>query len=939
MKSEGSIIKSLSELVEQMQQQWDSDQFFSLFMKTFGTASSSIKGALSNNRAKNVASQDFDEQVMLRPDLAIPNRVYFRFVKSDEMVRDQLQVVQQLPEFKNSKAKLQFAVCCSPNLMSVYDVYEDDVESFALEQLPSRYSMFLPLTGDYQRFQQSSETQADVKACLKLTRLLDDLIKCNKIDGDHTHEMYGFIRRVLFCLFAEDTDIFAENQFSKAFSELVDKNGINTQQFFKDLFKVLNCPENQRANLANTMAKELLEFPYVNGGLFHEDGEPFVPQFNLSTRMQLRECGRVKWNEISPAIFGAMFQNALDPKIRREMGAHYTSEENILKVINPLFMDDLRAEFEKLKNMEPDARAKDSVDGVIKSRRDLLISFQEKLASLKFLDPACGCGNFLIIAYRELRRLENHVIAEIFDDNNRFLQVGDVIKVSVDQFYGIEIEDWPAEIAHLSMWLMMHVMNQETADKFGMNIPTLPLKTTATIVCANALTTDWSTVLPASECSYILGNPPFAGNNTTTKEQKEWLKNVFPPKYSVSTVDFCSAWFVKAAAYMQNNKAVQAAFVATNSICQGSQVGVLWSLLLEKGIVINFAYKSFVWENAANNAAAVICIIVGFAYKARAKRLLCHTEGDKTVVVTVDNISPYLLPMRNNTIVREQSKALSAQVNLCYGNKAADGGNLILSAEEGQDLLRNLATAPFVKRFMGSSELINDVCRYCLFLKDEDREVWSLELAIMQHVEATKSFREQQVKTGDAYKLRDRPWSFRDQLNPTEALVIPRASSERRTYVPMKVVDESVIVSDSAFMLPNATHYDFGILTSRIHMSWMRLTSGRIKEDYRYSKKLTFNTFIWPEVTDEQRDQITKLAEEILVIRGGTYFDKTLAELYDPDKMPDDLRVAHAALDEAVERLYRERPFRDDEERVSFMLELYTQAVAQQQVQAKAKKK
>ena len=641
MKSTGDNLSALKELGDSMMQHMDCDEFFRQFMRIFKTAESNITLALNNGAASALASSFYDATTMVRPDVAIGNRVYFRFLKSDEDVRSSLDAVIALPEFQRQKSKFKLAICCGPTLLAVYNVRTQETNSIALSDLAENYSTFLEITGQ-QAVAIDANTAADVKACQQITRLLDTLARHNHIEQDHTHSINEFIRRVLFCLFAEDTQIFAPQQFTNAFALLVDKQGDGAESFFTNLFTVLNTKESERKAIG-PLPKELLAFPYVNGGLFADKVE--IPKFDVSTRAQLLDCGSLKWSEISPAIFGAMFQNALDADLRHQLGAHYTSEENILKVIKPLFLDALNAEFERLAALDestPKAKA---------AKKEQLSEFHDKLASLNFLDPACGCGNFLLIAYRELRRLENKVLEQLLDEN--YLLLEEAIKVNINQFYGIEIEDWPAEIAHLSMWLMQHVMNQETGAKFGVPVATLPLKTSAVIRQQNALTTDWNEVLPAGKCSYIMGNPPFCGFNYTTDEQKQWLRDVYPPKYKLGSVDFVSGWFVKAASYMKGNPQIQAAFVATNSICQGSQVETLWGLLLPQGIRINFAYNSFKWSNAASKNAGVTCIIVGFAYRdvfddTGYKRLF-HVCADNTLALQhTKAISSYLLPVNGS---------------------------------------------------------------------------------------------------------------------------------------------------------------------------------------------------------------------------------------------------------------------------------------------------
>ena len=682
--NENKIIDSLVTLSREMQERWEPETFFRTVMKCYGTANTSIDRALKNDRAINMASETVDES-MLRPDVMIPNRVYFRFLKHDEDVRESLDTVIALPEFKHPKARLQFALCAGPSLISVYDAVTEGVDTFKLEDLASHYAIFLPLTGTYQRPLVKEGAEADARACGKLTQLLDDLARANHIDDAHRHALNDFIRRVLFCLFAEDTGIFEENQFTQAFSRLTDKQGSNARQFFTDLFEVLDTPQAMRDRMGRVIPAEILAFPYVNGGLFRYEDETFVPEFNIATRSQLLDSGRLQWHEISPAIFGSMFQSALDPAHRREMGAHYTSEENILKIINPLFMDDLREEFRKITEM-PDNNSRET-----RRRRDALMALQDKMASLKFLDPACGCGNFLIIAYRELRRLENEILQLLYPKgaSDSFLNVADAIRVQIDQFYGIEKEDWPAEIAHLSMWLMMHALNKETGEKLGQSIPSIPLKRSASIVCDNALTTDWNEVLKASECSYVLGNPPFGGTKFTNDEQKQWLRDVYPPKYRVGCADFVSAWFVKAARYMGENKQIRTAFVATNSICQGEQVAIIWGLLLKWGIVINFAYQSFPWDNGGKGGAKVTCVVVGFSYSKTGKeKLFKRVSGSEYMTSErVSNISPYLIEHQRNVVVKSCRTPISAKNNLIIGNKPAEGSTLIISVQTANELI------------------------------------------------------------------------------------------------------------------------------------------------------------------------------------------------------------------------------------------------------------
>ena len=597
------------DLTQKLCSSWDPVLFFKELLKCYGTADRSVEQAVLNDRSVNVASEVVDESTMSRPDLAIRQRAYFRFLKKDEDVSSALEKVKLLKEVQNTKNRLQFVICAGPKTLALYDLAEDDTLYLNLEDLPDNYSFLLPIK-EGRREKIISSKEADKKACLKLTRLLDSLAKVNDLKTpEQMKKLNVFIRRVLFCFFAEDTDLLnkvdeqgntvkvEKNRFTNAFNQFVGKHGEGAEKFFGDLFLILDTKYEDRANIEPPIEKNIASFPYVNGGLFRDSN--YIPKFDLSSRNLFLDCGRLQWKEISPAVFGAMFQGAMNKEDRRTMGAHYTSEENILKVIKPLFLDRLYDQFEELKKETGKllkrieslpllkSKNKNAIPGIspwlsqeaVKlelQRRAVFEDFLNKVGRLKFLDPACGCGNFLLIAYRELRKLENTVYEYIgmgnFTDSH----------VSIDQFYGIEIEDWPAEIAHVSMWLMQHLMNQDTNLRFGTNIKSIPLKSSATIANVNALTTDWNSILPAKECSYIFGNPPFGGAVTINKEQKQWLRDCYPQKYKINRADFVTGWFVKASEYMSPNKEIRAAFVATNSICQGEQVATLWGLLFGK---------------------------------------------------------------------------------------------------------------------------------------------------------------------------------------------------------------------------------------------------------------------------------------------------------------------------------------------------------------------
>lgn len=981
------LLDRLRDLSCKMQEHWEPEVFFSELLSMYGTAKDSIKRALNNESGYNVASKVVDE-TMARPDLGIEQCAYFRFLKDDADVAPALDKLRELEEVSGPKHKFQFLICAGPTTLVMFDMIEHDNIMLGYKDLPSFYSFMLPLL-EGRRSRRVSTKNADRKAYLKLMRLLDTLAEHNHIADDNMQQFNSFMVRIVFCFFAEDTGMFElheEHAFSSAFSKLVHADGSNAKKFFEDLFTVLNTKETERDQLKHVVADELLCFPYVNGGLFGDNG--FIPEFDMVTRNQFVDCGDLSWSEISPAVFGAMFQSAMHPEVRRNMGAHYTSEDNILRVIKPLFLDKLYAEFEELKKKAEPLKLGESKVEVLKleegkveslkleeskaeafkleeskadslkheegkaealkieevtvehastalrkhdEMRAMFYEFLERIGKLKFLDPACGCGNFLIIAYKELRILESKVL--------EYINAGVVTDsfISIDQFYGIEIEEWPVEIAHLSMCLMQQLMNLQVNARIGSNISSIPLKTSATIVCANALTTDWNEVLPAQECSYILGNPPFSGFKYATKEQKEWVRAVFPPQCKLGMSDIVTAWFVKASDYMMRNKSIQSAFVATSSICQGEQVATLWSQLLAKGIHIVFAHTSLRWSKAAAGKAEVFCVIVGFSYeKSESPKLIHYDRRTKESSVEVcKQISPYLTDCISPVIITRRSSALSTDLELEYGNMPNDGGNLLLSFEEGEELqAKHPELSPYLKRFIGSKELINSEWRYCLWLKEADRADWSTIREIKRRVETCGAWRAKQVHTGGAYKVKDSPWRFghvAPNANPDRALVLPRISSELRTYIPLDFVDAKSIVGDSAFLLPNALIYEFGVLSSRMHNVWTKFTCGRYGRVLRYSRDMSFNTFVWPEASAAQHDDIEKLANDALRLRDKYKSDMTLGQMYSPETMPEDIKLAHERLDAAVERAYRPEPFKDDEERLAFLLELYSRALEHEQ--------
>lgn len=575
----------------------------------------------------------------------------------------------------------------------LYDLEENTQHDFALKELHKHVKLFGFMAG-YQTTSYKEQDEVNIKAAEKMGKLHDKL----KAIGYTGHELEVYLVRLLFCLFAEDTSIFDRQQFQDLIEQRTSEDGSDLAQWLGSLFEVLNTKETER--LAN-LDEQLAAFPYVNGHLFAERLR--TASFDTSMRESLLECCALDWSRISPAIFGALFQSVMDQKLRRNLGAHYTTEKNILKLIKPLFLDDLHDEFEK-----------------IKTNNKKLEEFHKKIASLKFLDPACGCGNFLVIAYRELRELELNVLRLLHKDKSGFLDVGSEIRCDVDQFYGIEIEEFPAQIAQTALWLMDHQMNMKVSEEFGQYFRRLPLKKSATIVHGNALRIDWRDVVPPQELNYILGNPPFGGKQYQSDEQKEDMARVFSDVKGAGVLDFVAAWYRKAADYMSYNKSIVTAFVSTNSISQGEQVGILWPDLFRHGTKIHFAHRTFQWSSEARAKAAVHCVIIGYALRdTHLKRLFDYTSlQSEAHEIIVTNINPYLV-QAPDIFLEKRRKPLQDVPEIAFGNMPNDGGNLLLDRMERDDLVANEKTSEkYLRRLIGSEEFLNNIERYCLWLKD-----------------------------------------------------------------------------------------------------------------------------------------------------------------------------------------------------------------------------
>ncbi len=763
----------------------------------------------------------------------------------------------------------------------------------------------------YKQHKFKEQDPINIEAVEIMGRLHDAL----EAGGYSGHQLERFLVRILFCLFAEDTGIFERESFKLYLLNRTAEDGSDLGQHLAHLFDVLNTPpEKRQRNLDETLAA----FAYVNGELFAENLG--FADFNYEMRNVLLACTAFDWSRISPAIFGSLFQAVMEPKERRQIGGHYTNERDILKVIRSLFLDDLHAEFER-----------------VKSSRAELKRFHEKLAALRFLDPACGCGNFLVITYRELRLLEIEILKLIHRADQPKLDIQELSLVDVDAFYGIEISEWPARIAEVAMWLMDHQMNILLSEAFGQYFVRLPLKKSPTIVCDNALRLDWRKILSPDRCSYVLGNPPFVGKKEQTDGQKADMNLVFGHLKGAGVLDCVSGWYAKAGDFIQGTQ-IKVAFVSTNSITQGEQVGILWNDLFKRfHLDIHFAHRTFSWQSEARGKAHVHVVIIGFASFPATSRTIFdyHDQKGEPVAFPAKNINPYLADAPN-TLLLKRGNQISSGPEISYGSMANDRrkkdkglGNLILDATSRASLLsENPALAPYIRNFVGSEEFLNKTERWCLWLVDAPPGVIRASPSVRKRIEAV---REARLESGRAEtnSLATTPQLFGEIRQPkTTYLLVPKVSSETRPYMPVGFMKPEVIANGSALIIPGASFYHFGILSSAMHMAWMRYTCGRMKSDYQYSSQIVYNNYPWPDQpTAKQREAVEAGAKAILRARNG-FPNASFADLYDPLAMPPALVRAHAELDRAVDLCYRPQPFQNDRQRVEHLFALYEKLTA-----------
>lgn len=735
------------------------------------------------------------------------------------------------------------------------------------------------------------EMQVSIAAGEIVGRLYDALLAQYK-DAASEHSLKSLNMlcvRLVFCFYAEDAGIFGRRSMFHDYLEQYSAKDM--RRALIELFKVLDTKAEERDPY---LEEDLAAFPYVNGGLFENENIE-IPQFTEEIRHLIltNASEDFDWSEISPTIFGAVFESTLNPETRRSGGMHYTSIENIHKVIDPLFLDALQDEFAQIKELKQAA--------TVEKR---LRAFQSKLADLVFLDPACGSGNFLTETYISLRRLENRVLKELLGAQIVLGALENPIQVSISQFYGIEINDFAVTVAKTALWIAESQMMKETEDIVNMNLDFLPLKTNAYITEANALRIDWERVVPKARLNYIMGNPPFVGYSLQSKEQKADMLAIYvdekgKPYKTAGKIDYVAGWYFKAAQLMHST-AIRTAFVSTNSITQGEQVASVWKPLYERfGVHIDFAHRTFRWDSEASLKAHVHCVIVGFSEAANAAARIIYDEGS---VQKAENINAYLVEAPD--IFIESNKLPLCDVpTMTTGNRPADGGHLIIEAAEYDEFVKKEPAAlPYIKYLMGSEEFINNKRRYCLWLVGVSPSVIRKMPTVMERIDLCRSARLNSPDKG-RQKLADTPSIFRETQNPAKFVVVPKVSSERRKYIPIGFLNDETIPTDLLFIIPNVEVYHFGILTSNVHMAWMRAVAGRLKSDYRYSKDIVYNNFPWPTPTPAQKERIEKTAQAILDAR-ELYPESSLADLYDELTMPVELRKAHRANDKAVMEAY-----------------------------------
>ncbi len=940
-------IKFSNEWKEAHNEEADAKPFLVEFFNVFGITSRKV--STFEHRVKKLGEFDGYIDLLWKGTMLIEMKS-----RGKNLDKAYQQAKDYLPGLKQYELPKYILISDFENFR-LYDIEEDSRTDFKLSELVNNVQLFGFIAG-YQKRVYKAEDPVNIEAAYLMGKLHDAL----KDVGYTGHELEKLLVRLLFCLFAEDTSIFETRLFQEYIENKTNEDGTDLGMHLAQLFQVLNTPNEKRQR---TLDESLSTFPYVNGQLFAE--QLSFASFNTNMRNTLLECCYLDWGKISPAIFGSMFQSVMDANQRRNLGAHYTSEKNIQKLIKPLFLDKLWQEFATVKNNYNQLRA-----------------FHKKIASLRFLDPACGCGNFLVITYREIRLLEFAVIKEL-QKGQQVFNVASLMLCDVDRFYGIEYEEFPAQIAQVALWLIDHQMNMLVSQEFGEYIVRLPLRKSGKIVHGNALQINWDSLLlsettitihaaeaniiqvqepvlkygkvnvfadkinitdkvpieasPNIQFDYILGNPPFIGKSYQNTEQKGDMNLIFNSVNGAGVLDYVTAWYLKAANYLKKhnteNSEIQTkvAFVSTNSIAQGEQVGILWKEMFNcYHIKIHFAHRTFKWGNEAKSNAAVHVVIIGFSNFDISDKLIFEYEDLKSEPheLKVKNINPYLVE-GNDLFLLKRRENICHMPEMNYGSMPNDGGFLLLNEKEKNELIyRQPQAEKYIRKFVMGDELINSIPRFCIWIENFlPNDLLHLSLIIERISKVKKS---RMSSTREATRdLASMPYRFGEVRQPRENYIaLPRVSSENRKYIPITILDKSIIAGDKVYTIEKGGLYHFGVLLSEMQMLWMRLTSGRMKSDYSYSNTITYNNFPWPEkVTDKQKETIEKAAQSVLDAR-ALFPDSSLADLYNPLTMPPILVKAHNDLDRAVDLAYRPQPFINETKRIEFLFELYDKYTA-----------
>ncbi len=825
-------------------------------------------------------------------------KVYFRTVAAEddalyemiEMARAEERIASESP---------RFLIIENGRRVLARDCEKDTTLDVGRSELVDHATFFLPWAG-IEKTQIENVSMADVKAAEKMARLYDEVTRHNEIDTDEQrHELNVFFSRLLFCFFAEDTGVFLKGTFSNAVGSFTEESGADTAAFFDELFQVLDTAPGDRGGVS----AYLVGFGYVNGKLFQRRAA--APAFTPRARSIVLECGSLDWSQINPDIFGSMMQAVVRPSHREGLGMHYTSVENILKAIRPLFLEGLEQQLA-------------SADTVRKLERLL-----DRLAEVRVFDPACGSGNFLVIAYKELRRIEHAALRRIAELEPHRAALFQFSRIDLENFYGIEIDDFAHEVAILSLWLAKHQMNREFHDLFGVEIPLIPLVEAGQVHCGNAARIDWGQVAPEGPV-FLVGNPPYQGGTLQSEYQKQDLVLAFDDRTVNKYLDYVSIWVYKAAAFIAEREGSEAALVTTNSITQGNQVGLLWPRVFDLDIEISFAHTSFKWSNAARGNAGVTCVVLGLAREGQRRGKALYSTGSR---MEASQINPYLVADGGAEIVIQAQAPISALPPMVFGSMPRDGGHLLLDPEEAASIVRSFPDAEkFIRRYGGASEVIRGTWRRCLWIPDHQADEAAAIPPIADRLAQVAAFRGRS-KAESTRAFAASPHRFVQRAHrDTTAIVVPRVSSERRRYVPLGFVDGSTVVSDSACAIYDAQPWLFGLIHSRMHMAWLEAIGGRMKTDYRYSANLVYNTFPTPPLSEGVKAKLAEGAVRVLAVR-ESFPDRTLAELYDPDQMPEALSEAHSALDGLVDGLYRQAAFRGGEERLRVLFQMYTDAI------------